>query len=559
MVQSNLTLLALAGTALAGVVRREEPEVDHLKPDDLPFPTPSDWVTPTPHYFEESGPSPTAFVQPLSDHSRQLHSTYLPSGLPSHFPQPTEEAFPPFITSFPDAGEFAHIKDSAKPTTINPEISHPAPPGASYGGPPPTFSELVRPEEPQLNTPTPAFQASSGHLPIPSSDAATPYASPTKPPFFTDGQPKPSDPVFVKPTEPWDGLDAVKPTSYPEIPSWISHFPPPSETTPGPKGSQKDHDTAPSALPEAYQGPPPLPFDSIPGEASEPHGSSPAGPHHTPSSGESEQDPHPPPLDYASGKPPGPESSSPAAVHRTPPPHGSYQEHPTSNSGSGGLSGESGTPTESHHITPPAESYQGPPPTFTVPDEPSQPKGSPPARPHQLPPPPTETYNESSPPPFGSTPAEPHEPKSSSPEIYQLLPPPYPHASHPDDADHPTEPAHEGPSPHYGALSPVSCTYSVLGEAPVDAYAPYLMGHYEEQPHPGETNPPPFAPPSEHGEEPYELAPSHAVPTPEEPSVTLTGAYVPHFSKPEPTVTEAPSVSHAAVQRTSFVIVFLLI
>jgi hypothetical protein len=38
----------------------------------------------------------------------------------------------------------------------------------------------------------------------------------------------------------------------------------------------------------------------------------------------------------------------------------------------------------------------------------------------------------------------------------------------------------------------------------------------------------------------------------EQPSVTHTDAYVPHFSKPEPTVAEAPSVSHAAVPRTSF-------
>jgi hypothetical protein len=37
----------------------------------------------------------------------------------------------------------------------------------------------------------------------------------------------------------------------------------------------------------------------------------------------------------------------------------------------------------------------------------------------------------------------------------------------------------------------------------------------------------------------------------EKPSVTYADAYVPHFSKPEPTVTEAPSVSHATIPRTS--------
>lgn len=548
MVQSKLTLLALAGTALAGVVRREEPEVDHLNPEDLPFPTPSDWVTPKPHYFEETGPSHTAFVLALSDHSRDPHSTYLPSGLLSHFPQPTEKALPPFITSFPGAGEFAHTKDSAKPTSLSP-----APPGPSYGGSPPTFSELVRPEGPQLNTPPPAFQASSVHPPIPSSHADTSDASPTRPPSFTGEQPRPSDPVFVKPTQPWEDLDTVKPTSYPEIPSWISHVLPPSETTPGPEGSEKDHDIPPSALPEAYQGPPPLSFDSIPGEAFEPHGSSPATPHHTPSPGESEQDPHPPAFDFAFGKSPGPENSSPA-VHQTPPPHGSYQEPPPFNFGSGGLSGESGSSAEPHHVTPPAESYQEPPPAaLIVPDESSQPKGSPPAGPHQLSPPPTEPYHESSPPPFDSTLAEPHDPKSTSPESYQPPPPSSPQQSHSGYADHPAAPAipHKGPSPHYGIVPPISCTYSVPGKAPVDSNPPHPMGHNEEYPHPGETNPPPITPPSDYGQEPNELAPSYAAPA-EKPSTTLTDAYVPHFLKPEPTLTEAPSVSHAAIPRTSF-------
>ncbi|KAF3402593.1 hypothetical protein DPV78_004800 [Talaromyces pinophilus] len=522
MAQSKLTLLALAGSALAGVVRREEPEIDHLIPEDLPFPTPSGWLTPTPHYFQEIGPSPIAFVQALSDRSREPHSTYLPSGLPSHFPQPTEEALPPLITSFPGAGEFAHTKDSPKPTSAIPAISHPAPPGVSYGGPPPIFSEPVRPEEPQLNTPPPVFQASSAHLLIPSSHAETLYASPTQPPSFTDGQPRPSDPAFVKPTEPWDALDTVKPTSYHEIPSWISHLPPPFETT-GPEGSEKDHETAPSALPEAYQGPPHLPLDSIKSEVSETHSSSPAGPDHTPSPGESEQEPHPPP-------------------------HGSYQEPPPLDFGSGDPSGESGPPAEPHHITLPAESYQAPPPTLAVPDESYQPKGNPPAGSHQLPPPPAEPYHKSSPVPLDSTPLEPHDPKSSAPESYQLLPPSSPQPSHPGYADHPAAPAipHKGPSPHYGIVSPISCTYSGPDKALMDTNPPHPMGHKEEYPHPGETNPPPFAPPSEHGQEPHEIAPSHAVPT-EKPGITLTDAYVPHLSKPETTVTEAPSVPHAAV------------
>lgn len=526
MVQSKLTLLALAGSALAGVVRREETEIDHLMPEDLPFPTPSNWLTPTPHYFQEIGPSPIAFVQALSDRSREPHSTYLRSGLPSHFPQPTEETLPPFITSFPGAGEFAHTKDSAKPTSVIPAISHPAPPGASYGGPPPISSEPVRPEEPQLNTPPPEFQASSTHLLIPSSHGETPYASPTQPPSFTGGQPRPSDPVFVKPTEPWDDLDTVKPTSYPEIPSWISHLPPPFETT-GPEGPEDDHKTAPSALPEAYQGQPHLPLDSIPSEASEPHGSSPAGPDHTPSPGESEQEPHPPP-------------------------HGSYQEPPPFDFGSGGPSGESGPTAEPHHITPPAELYQAPSLTSTVPDESYQPNGNPPAGTHQLPPPPAEPYHESSPAPFDSAPVEPHDPKSSAPESYQLLQPSSPQPSHPSYADHPAGPAipHKGTSPHYGVVPSISCTYSVPGKAPVDNNPPHPIGHNEEYPHPGETNTPPFTPPSEHDQEPHELAPSHPVPT-DKPSITITDAYVPHFSKPKPTVTETPSVSHAAVPRTS--------
>lgn len=549
MVQSKLTLLALAGTALAGVIRREELE-DHVNPEDLYFPPPPDSVTPTPHYFEETGPSPTAFVKALSDNSREPHSTYLPSGLPSHFPQPTEEELPPFITSFPGAGEFAHTKDLAKPTSHSPAFSHLAPPGASNDGSPSTISEPVKPEEPQLNTPPPLFQASSSHPPIPYLHAETTYTSPTQPPSFTEGRPRSSGLASVKPTEPWDSVDVVKPTSFPQIPSWISHLPPPPpEITPGPEGSEKDHDTVPSALPEAYQGPPPLPTDSIPGEASEPHGSSPAGPHHTPSPGESEQEPHPPPFDFASGKPLGPNSTSPTAAYQTPPPQGSYQGPPPFNFGSGGTAGESGPPTESHHITSPDESYQ-PSPIFTVPGEPSQPKETAPAGPHPLPPPPTGPHHESSPPPFDSTPIEPHDPKSSSPKSYQLPSP----SSHPGEADRPAEPttSHEGPSPHYGAAPPVSCTYSVPGVATADTKAPHPIDDNEEHPRPEGTKPSPFTPPSEHSEVPHELAPSHAIPISEKPSVTLTAAYVPPFSKPEPTVTEAPSVSHAAVPRTSF-------
>jgi hypothetical protein len=80
------------------------------------------------------------------------------------------------------------------------------------------------------------------------------------------------------------------------------------------------------------------------------------------------------------------------------------------------------------------------------------------------------------------------------------------------------------------------------------------MGHDEQHPHPEEIYLPPFTPPFENDKEPHthELAPPQAVPTLEQPSVTHTDAYVPHFSKPEPTVAEAPSVSHAAVPRTSF-------
>lgn len=530
MVQSRLTLLAVAGTALAGVVRREEAEVDHLKSEDLSYPPPPlDWVTSTPHHFEVTDPSSTSFVQVLSEHLREPQSTYLPSGLSSHFPQPTEEVLPPFITSFPEAGEFAHTKDSARPTSFSPAISHPAPPGASYDGPPPNFSEPVKPEEPQLNSPPPVLQASSSHPPIPSSHAETTYASPTQPPSFTEPHPRPSEPVSVKPTEPWDGLDAAKPTSSPDIPSWISHLPPPSEIIPAPKTTEKSYDTAPSALPEAYQGPPPLPFDSIP---SEPHGSPPAVPHHTPSPGESEQEPHPLPFESASGKPPEPASSSPAAVSQTLPPHRSYQGPPPLKSGSSGPTGESDPPAGTHTITP-AESYQGPSPTLTMPGEPSQPKGSLSAGLYQIPSP-TESHHESSPPPFESTSAEPHDPESSSPESYQLPSLSAPNSSHPSDADHPTEPAtpHEGPSPHYGAAPKISCTC-------------------KEHPQPGESNLPPLNPPSEHGEVPHELAPPHAIPKTEESSDTLTDAYVPHVSKPEPTVNEAPSVSHVVVPRRS--------
>ncbi|EEA22429.1 hypothetical protein TMatcc_001277 [Talaromyces marneffei ATCC 18224] len=542
MVQSKLTLLALASTALAGVVRREDPEVDDLIPEDLSYLLPLDWVTPTLDYFEETDPLPTPFVQAFSDYLQEPHSTYLSTGLPLYLPPPTEDALPPFITSFPGDGEFAHTKDSPKPTTFIPTIPHPAPLGASYAGPPPTFSEPSRPEESQLATPPPAFKASSSHPPIPSSQAQTPYASPSKRPS-TGGQPAPSIPASPKPMGPWDGLDPVKPSGYLETPSWSSHIPPPSKSTPGPEGSEKNHGITPSALSEAYLRPS-LPFNSIPDELSEPHGNSPGSSHQAPPPYESEQETHSPPPNFASGSSARPDSSPPATSDQLPPLHGSYQGPPPFNSGLDGPSGESSPPAESHKTNPQPESYQGPSPTVTVPEEPSQPKGSPPAETHQIPPPLTKPYQESFPPPFVSAAGEQPKPESSSTQSYQLPPLSSLHSSYPGDVDIPPEPtnSHEEPSPHYGAAPLASYTCSSLDEAPADAHSP----------HPGETSPPAIIPPFENDKEPHdhELAPSHPVSASEKPRVTHTNVYVPHFSKPEPAGTEAPSVSHAAIPTT---------
>ncbi|OKL55311.1 hypothetical protein UA08_09413 [Talaromyces atroroseus] len=256
MVHSKLPLLALASSALAGVVQREE------SAGDSEFTSTPAWAASTPGPIEKDSSASIPLPHGFSGRPQGPHSTYVPSAPSMHFPAPTNGP-PPFVTGFPGQGEFAHTWDLARPSSIPLEYNHPGP---HHSIPPHVFSE---PKPSEIHTPPPTFN-SDGGAPLYSSSAQPPIPSahPESPQASSSSKPQPCFSFPATPSQPSEDIHPVGPSGQPERPPWFYGLLPPFDLVSGEEPESPHEGT-----------PPPQPSQSIPGEPPKPQGSSPSESH----------------------------------------------------------------------------------------------------------------------------------------------------------------------------------------------------------------------------------------------------------------------------------------
>jgi hypothetical protein len=369
MVHSKLPLLALASTALAGVVQREESEVEVLNPGESHFTSAPAWAASTPVPTEKGSSASVPFPDELSDQPQGPHSTFFPSAPSIHFPLPTDGP-PPFVTPLPGKGEFAHTEDFVRPTAIPQEYNDPEPPHSIS---PQGFSDPVQSRPSEIYTPPPAF-SSEGSVTLYSSLVQPPIQSAhLEPSQALSSQPQPPLCSSARPSEPSGGIHPVEPSGHPERPHWFYGLPHPFNLFPG--EPEKPHEGIPLLQPSG----------SIPGEPPKPQGGPPT---------ESHGFPPPPPPDYEHDPVPvaGAHPTEPAVNVGGPSPHygivppvscpySTPGEHPSRPSPYP-IPDEKPTPHDEDHLPPPVVQPTGygkgwhdqvPPPPHGVPgsEEPS--------------------------------------------------------------------------------------------------------------------------------------------------------------------------------------------
>ncbi|QKX59736.1 uncharacterized protein TRUGW13939_06878 [Talaromyces rugulosus] len=452
MVNSKLTLLVFASSALSAVVPREDPEAGHdhqADPELLPPSAP--WGPP--------GSAPSNAEHHFPGYSIGEHE----HGESGFFPPPEFTMSAPLqaaATGAPGAGPFPEQQQPHYPTPASfNSITQP-----SSDGPVPPFGSVPTQAPQVVDSSYPAD--TSGHAPpAPGSSHIRPPPRPSGEPirplstFTQTPRPHPSNGA---PPQPSQGVEAGghPPFDHPES-SFGSYGPPPGPphaipTEPA-KPSEDAHPKEPTGDTEgpgpkhAYGGPPP-PFQEGSGEP--PHPSGPEG-----------QPPHPGP-DGPPGGPPGepphslqpewqqphPEGQSPHSGG-APPPQTDLGEtpHPSGSEGQPPHPGPGGPPGKTPHLPQPEEQQphpEGQPPHSYGGPPPSQPEGHPAELGDHQGGPPCPYAAEHGRPPFGEepsgSPAGPREQGSGSPPFHVGIP--EQHNPHPigelaeDHGDHPMPP-----------------------------------------------------------------------------------------------------------------------